>query len=806
MSQLKLFLFGPPRLERQGRAVALRRRKVWSLLAYLATTQQSHSRDTLATLFWPDHDRANARANLRRELSRLNKFLGANQLQIEREQVSLNHEAKLWFDIDRFQQLVAQNQSQPVPDCLPGLTEAATLYTADFLAGFSLSDSPAFDEWQFFQAEGLRQQLASALQRLADGHSSRGEFELAISFARRWLELDPLHEPAQRQLMQVYAWAGQRTAALRQFEVVVRLLHEELGLPPSEETAELYQAIKEKRVLPPKLPPLSVRTPPFLQKKHLLEQDIDQAELAHSAFVARERELAQLNTFLDKALTGQGGVVFVTGETGQGKTRLVNEFARRAQATHADLIAAGGQCHAYTGLGNPFMPFLDVMAMLTGSKEATWIADALTQEHAFEQYVSILQGLATQHPLLLTLDDLQWVDAASSSLLFHLSRRIDRNRILIVGAYRPDEVALGRNGQEHPLEKIVGEFKRNFGDIWLALDQSSQEDEGQNFVNALLDTELNQLDEAFRQTLFLQTRGHALFTVELLRAMQARGDLVQDATQGWVEGPTLDWQTLPARVEGAIEERIGRLGPNLYELLRVASVEGETFTVEVVAQVQRLNQRQRFRHLSQALEKRHRLVRERAEVKAGQQLLSRYQFTHVLFQRYFYDNLSAGERRLLHGEVAQALEAIYEGHTDEIAVQLVYHFREAGQRIKALEYARQAAQQAKAVYAYDEASQHLQTALNLLEAEEQVETRLALLEELADVHSLRGSLHQVAQAIYLYQAALEQWSSLTGADKTIAIRLHRKILQTAWVMVDFLNSLMRRPRPGPRRRTISNLA
>ena len=147
MSQLKLFLFGPPRLERQGQVIAMKRRKVWSLLAYLATTQQVHSRDTLATLFWPDHDQSRARANLRRELSRLNKFLGTAQLRIDREQVSLNYEANLWLDIDQIQQLLAQSQSQPVPDCLPGLSEATALYSADFLAGFTLPDSPAFDEW-----------------------------------------------------------------------------------------------------------------------------------------------------------------------------------------------------------------------------------------------------------------------------------------------------------------------------------------------------------------------------------------------------------------------------------------------------------------------------------------------------------------------------------------------------------------------------------------------------------------------------------------------------------------------------------
>jgi tetratricopeptide (TPR) repeat protein len=261
--------------------------------------------------------------------------------------------------------------------------------------------------------------------------------------------------------------------------------------------------------------------------------------------------------------------------------------------------------------------------------------------------------------------------------------------------------------------------------------------------------------------------------------MQARGDLVQDEVQGWVESSALDWQVLPPRVEGAIEERIGRLDAELREILAVASVEGESFTPEVMAWVQGLSQRQLLHHLSQELEKRHRLVREREEVKVGQQLLSRYQFAHILVQRYLYDSLSTGERRLLHGEIARALEALYEGHTDEIAAQLSYQFREAGERVKAIEYARRAARRAEAVYAYDEASQHLQTALDLLEAGEQVETQMALLEELADVY---GRVEQHTQAIFLYQTALDRWSSLPDADGMIAVRLHRKILQRVTYM------------------------
>ena len=156
------------------------------------------------------------------------------------------------------------------------------------------------------------------------------------------------------------------------------------------------------------------------------------------------------------------------------------------------------------------------------------------------------------------LDDLQWADAASIGLLFHLGRRLDESRILILGAYRPDEVALGRDGQRHPLEKALAELKRYQGDVSVDLDRTVVA-EGRGFVDAYLDAGPNSLDEAFREALYRRTGGHPLFVVELLQAMRERGALSQDATGHWAATPALDWNTLPARVEGVIEERVGRL-------------------------------------------------------------------------------------------------------------------------------------------------------------------------------------------------------------------------------------------------------
>ena len=202
----------------------------------------------------------------------------------------------------------------------------------------------------------------------------------------------------------------------------------------------------------------------------------------------------------------------------------------------------------------------------------------------------------------------------------------------------------------------------------------------------MLDTEPNALSEQFREALFQHTEGHPLFIVELLQEMKINGDLIKDEQGRWVESARLVWNNLPARVEGVIEERINRLADDQREYPVRGECGGHGFTAQVIARVQDIKERPLLQTLSRDLEDRHHLVREAGEVRAGRQLLFRYQFTHALFQQYLYEGLSGGERRLLHGEIAAVLEELYAGHSADITVRLARHYAEAGDVEKAVDY------------------------------------------------------------------------------------------------------------------------
>src|SRR5919202_5946863 len=336
-------LLGAPRIEASGEPLEVDTRKAIALLAYLAVTRRRHARDALAGLLWPEYNQTRARAALRRTLSSLGEARAQGWLEVDRHSVGLGGDG-VWVDVDRFRELLAEcrthghHEAEVCPECLPPLSEAVALYRDDFLAGFALRDSASFDDWQFFQAEEVRGELAGALERLSRGHGALGEWDEAISCARRWLALDSLHEPAHRWLMQLYAWAGQRAGALRQYRECVRVLQERLGVSPLEETTRIYETIKESDLPPP--PVFRDRATAPQSEERETEAAGEDHRLAHGEpLVGRDEEWGALLGAYEAAVA-RGHLVVLEGEAGIGKTRLAEEFVAYAASQGSATVTA----------------------------------------------------------------------------------------------------------------------------------------------------------------------------------------------------------------------------------------------------------------------------------------------------------------------------------------------------------------------------------------------------------------------------------------------------------------------------------
>lgn len=415
-------------------------------------------------------------------------------------------------------------------------------------------------------------------------------------------------------------------------------------------------------------------------------------------------------------------------------------------------------------------------------------AGAVEQGRIFEQYAAMLKEMSSRQPLLLVVDDLHWADEASVALLFHLSRRIGQSRILIVAGYRPDEVAAAGGPQRTALAKVLAEIRRYAGDVTVDLDGTGPADR-RAFTDALIDSEPNVLPDGFRDRLFAHTGGHPLFTVELLRTLQDRGDLARDPGGRWTV-TTVDWATLPPRVEGVIEERVGRLSADERELLDVASVEGVTFTADVIARITASPLRGVLRALSERLQRTHRLVQERDEPGGRRVRPATFQFTHALVQQYLHAELGSAERRLLHGEVAHALQDLDGGEPGDLNTRLAWHWDQAGEADLAVPCYLAAGEQALARAAPRQALTLLDRALELLapadtatewrvrsaralalallpdvsERRDNIEALLRLAADAADPGRLAHAIY--ARATFLTELG-DQRAALTDADAAI---------------------------------------
>ncbi|HVD15685.1 MAG TPA: AAA family ATPase [Actinomycetota bacterium] len=734
MAALRIALLGPPRVELGGEPIQVDTRKAIALLAYLAVPPERHGRDVLAELLWPDHDQEHARGALRRTLSTLNKALGAGWLAADRTTVGFA-DTSFWLDVEQFERLLesCRGHGHPpedvCPDCAEPLREATRLHRGDFLAGFALRDSPSFDDWQYLQAERLRRELADALARLVRIESDLARWDEAIEAARRWVAVDPLHEDAHRQLMRVSAWSGRRAAALRQYQACVRVLDEELGVAPLEETTATYQAILDNRLPPPAAP---VAPAGAVAEARPAAAPVPAAPVP---LVGREAEWTAMLAAYD-AVEQDGHLVVIEGEAGIGKTRLAEDFAAHARARGAVVLA--GQCYGEEA-GVAYGPFVEALrGALPGAGRlaelpAHWLAQAalLLPELAdlypglpapqqagepamrrqfFEGISQVLHAACSgQVPGVVILDDLHWADEATLDVLTYLVHRLRGRPLLLVVTWRSEQVPGG-----HRLRRLAAEALRAGHATDLDLGRLT-EAEVAELVRAVAP---DQADAAAR--LYQRTEGVPFFVLEHLAAMPGEGQL-------------------PGGVRDLLRARVSGVGEAARQLLATAAVIGRSFDLdtarsasgrsddEVVAAFEELTARA--------------LVRE----VAG----DAYDFGHGLMRELVYQETSLARRRLLHARVSEALAVRARGRRSQPppAATIAHHLELGGHPAEAAVQHRLAGDQARAVHANTDALGHYRAALVLGHPD-----AAGLQADIGDLETLLGNYET---ALAAYAAALD---------------------------------------------------
>ena len=691
---LEIHLFGTPRLFLNGQMLDKVRRKNRAFLYYLATHHQPLTRDHLLAFFWPDHERSAAQAILRTMIHDLRRQLGET-FHADAETISLA--AETIIDAQTFSAVLGSSASN-----LQNLEHALSLYQGDFLEGFSLVDSPQFDDWAASERDHYRLLAMRGFAELARHYEGIREYPAALESMRRALAFNLFQEELQRDLMRLYYLNGDRAGMIRQYETLRKLLDEEMGVPPMPETRSLYDALINETFV--SLPADSiVRT----SSRPVSGESI-------LPFIGREAELEMLQNQL-----GSGKLILLEGEPGIGKTRLASELiTAQLQSQQQPLLLRGVAYELEQGL--PYQPIIDALRSLITQPEwkslsvqlelapvwltelARLLPELLTQyphlpapvqpadeSRLWECLFQFIRALAQRRNVWLFLDDLHWADAATIGWLGYLIRHISAPSLILLAASRP----IDEQSHLRKLIQILNREDRLAHLHLLALSTSAMQQ------MALVLSPKH--DDQLSGWMIENAEGNPFFLTELVRYALGVGWLKRDGT---VDKELFSTSLiLPATIQNLVESRLLRLSENARQILHVAAIIGSEFDFELVRQVASLDESAALNAIEE-LQTMHLIQPLQGE---------RLAFDHSLTMQVALQDMSDARRRSLHRHVAKALESIHADQLDPVSGLIAHHFRNGNLPARAASYAFRAGQSAAHLAAWVEAIAFYEQALAL---------------------------------------------------------------------------------------------
>lgn len=481
--------------------------------------------------------------------------------------------------------------------------------------------------------------------------------------------------------------------------------------------------------------------------------------------VGREVERAAIAAWSGVAIAGRRQLVFVTGETGIGKTTLVEAAVRELQR-RSHVRVARAQCVEQYGGSDPFKPVVDALATLCHGPHSVpietvlrarapeWLLDALRSasprlldgvsdhelptpppetDHTLHRLASCVTALAEDMPLVLVFEDVHWSDPSTLDLLSALAHDRSPARLLVVCTLRPAD-AIAR---AHPLMAVKRELLRKGACNELSLGGLSRGD-----VAAYLARRFPEavLPNGLLSTLWDRSDGNPFFLVTLVDHLLERGTLVVTAKALELRGSLDALRTvIPDGLYAVVEPRLERLTADERLALDAASLAGVEFEAQLVAGLMPpesdLADVEAIEQLCDRLVRRHDILRASGEAVWPNGTTSAcYAFQHGLYRQVLDRSLGVSQRRRLHRAIGERLEAGWVGRTDEVASRLASHAEQAGDVERAVRHHAEAASRARARFAFQETRLHVESGLRLVreqpETAEGLSRQVSLLDDL----------------------------------------------------------------------------
>jgi DNA-binding winged helix-turn-helix (wHTH) protein/tetratricopeptide (TPR) repeat protein len=484
-------------------------------------------------------------------------------------------------------------------------------------------------------------------------------------------------------------------------------------------------------------PPATIATVPATDV--LLKLSLPPTPKTSTTVFGREEELQRMRCWLERAFEGSRQTVFVTGEPGIGKTTVVETIVELA-AQIPGVRVVRGQCLEHYGSGEAYLPILDGLSRLCRTAQGEQVLDVLRQqapgwlaqmpslsnqsaadapkssavgasrERMLREMAEAIEALASEHPLLLVLEDLHWSDYSTLDLVSYLARRADAVRLMIIGTYRPVDVILG----DHPLKGVKRELQAHGLCHELPLEYL-----GEEVVGQLLSARFpgHELPSRLARAIYKRTEGNPLFMLNLLEYLFERKFVIEE--QGtWrlrVELSEVE-HGIPSSLSELIEKQIERLTPDERTVLEGASVAGmECSSAAIAAGLDKPTEWVEAQ--CEELARRHRFLSPAWLVQLPDGTVTpRHRFNHILYSEVPYRLIPPMRRAQIHQRIAQRGIEIYGDRDTEIAAELAMHFEQSRDWPSAFKYLLRAAQNATARSAHHEATELAARGLDAIKA------------------------------------------------------------------------------------------
>jgi predicted ATPase/class 3 adenylate cyclase len=485
-------------------------------------------------------------------------------------------------------------------------------------------------------------------------------------------------------------------------------------------------------------------------------------------FTGREQELVALHNSLEKTLAGKGQFLTVVGEAGVGKSHLLYEFQHSIDRNKMTIMR--GRCQSIRA-DTPYFPFISSLARELHSREGAKpsenpesaianilaidqrleaylpfylhllsipnenypLPDHLAREelgHAFQDALAAIYRFYSEfRPIVLILEDWQWVDEASDSTLKHLVGVIGSRPIMVVSLYRPDYSPNWSNMSHHtplvlkPLET----------------------EQSRNIIRSVLGAK--DIPKGLLEPIIAQTGGNPFFIEEVCRSLMEDGVIEVHKADQAILTQALENRTIPDTIQAIISTRLDRLDHDAKEVLRLGSVVGRWFSHGVLERLYtgRSSLKQVLENLK-ALD-----MIEQTEIFPE----AEYRFSHTLTQEVAYGSLLLQRRKVLHELVGQAIEQHYPDRIDELVNLLQHHFTLGENWPKAIHYGRRSAEKAAALSQFNKAAtifeQVQRWLLKLPEDKLRLETQIDILlqqERLYETFGLRDQQQTIINQLF----------------------------------------------------------